>query len=43
MSIQYKIVFAGPVGAGKTRAICALSDIDVVSTEADASDAARAE
>ncbi len=41
MSIQYKIVFAGPVGAGKTRAIRSLSDIDVVSTEADASDEVR--
>jgi len=40
-SIQYKIVFAGPVGAGKTRAIRSLSDIDVVSTEADASDEVR--
>lgn len=41
MSTQYKIVFAGPVGAGKTRAICSLSDIDVVSTEAEASDEVR--
>jgi signal recognition particle receptor subunit beta len=41
MSIQYKIVFAGPVGAGKTRAIRSLSDIDVVSTEAEASDEVR--
>jgi len=40
-SIQYKIVFAGPVGAGKTKAICSLSDIEVVSTEADASDEVR--
>jgi signal recognition particle receptor subunit beta len=35
---QYKIIFSGPVGAGKTTAIKALSDIDVVSTEAQASD-----
>ena len=38
---QYKIVFAGPVGAGKTTAIKALSDIEVVSTEANASDDVR--
>ncbi len=41
MSIQYKIVFAGPVGAGKTSAIQALSDIEVISTEARASDDVR--
>ncbi|MDQ3059595.1 MAG: ATP/GTP-binding protein [Pseudomonadota bacterium] len=41
MSTQYKIVFAGPVGAGKTTAIQALSDIKVVSTEANASDEVR--
>lgn len=35
---QYKIIFSGPVGAGKTTAIKVLSDIDVVSTEAQASD-----
>ena len=34
----YKIVFAGPVGAGKTTAISSISDIEVVSTEAAASD-----
>lgn len=38
MASVYKIVFAGPVGSGKTRAIKSLSDIDVISTEADASD-----
>ena len=38
---QYKIVFAGPVGAGKTTAIQSLSDIEVVSTEAKASDDVR--
>lgn len=38
---QYKIVFAGPVGAGKTTAVQALSDIEVVSTEAQASDDVR--
>jgi signal recognition particle receptor subunit beta len=41
MSLHYKIVFAGPVGAGKTSAIKALSDIEVVSTEAKASDDVR--
>ncbi|CAA0082059.1 Uncharacterised protein [BD1-7 clade bacterium] len=35
---QHKILFSGPVGAGKTTAIRSLSDIDVVGTEADASD-----
>lgn len=35
---QYKIIFSGPVSAGKTTAIKVLSDIDVVSTEARASD-----
>ena len=34
----YKLVFAGPVGSGKTTAIQALSDIEVVRTEANASD-----
>lgn len=38
MKTQYKIVFAGPVGSGKTTAIQSLSDIEVVSTEAKASD-----
>lgn len=35
---QYKILFSGPVGAGKTTAIKTLSDIDVVATEAKATD-----
>lgn len=35
---QYKIIFSGPVGAGKSTAIKMLSDIDVVATEAKASD-----
>ncbi len=30
---RLKIVFSGPMGAGKTQAISSLSDIDVVSTE----------
>ncbi|HGX92244.1 MAG TPA: GTP-binding protein, partial [Candidatus Tenderia sp.] len=29
---NYKIIFTGPVGAGKTTAISALSDIPVVAT-----------
>ena len=31
---RLKIVFSGPMGAGKTQAIASLSDIEVVSTEA---------
>ena len=38
MTNIYKIVFAGPVGAGKTTAIKSLSDIEVVSTDASATD-----
>ena len=38
MANIYKIVFAGPVGAGKTTAIKSLSDIEVVSTDASATD-----
>jgi signal recognition particle receptor subunit beta len=34
MSIEHVILFAGPMGAGKTTAIASLSDIPVVSTEA---------
>lgn len=41
MSSVYKIVFSGPVGAGKTTAIQTLSDIEVVCTEANASDQTR--
>lgn len=41
MASVHKIVFTGPVGAGKTQAISALSDIDVVSTEANATDTVR--
>ncbi|MBO9514045.1 MAG: ATP/GTP-binding protein [Variovorax sp.] len=37
----YKILFAGPVGSGKTTAIQSLSDIEVVRTEAGASDHVR--
>jgi signal recognition particle receptor subunit beta len=38
MFAEHKIVFAGPVGAGKTTAVQAMSDAPVVSTEARASD-----
>lgn len=41
MASAYKIIFVGPVGAGKTSAVVALSDIEVVSTEARASDELR--
>jgi len=36
--MEHKIVFTGPVGAGKTTAIGAISDIPVVRTESAASD-----
>lgn len=36
--MEHKIIFTGPVGAGKTTAIGSISDIPVVSTEARASD-----
>ncbi len=36
--MEHKIIFTGPVGAGKTTAIASISDIPVVSTEARASD-----
>ena len=36
--MKYKIIFAGPVGSGKTTAISSVSDIMVVGTEAKASD-----
>jgi len=36
--MEHKIIFTGPVGAGKTTAIAAISDIPVVSTEAKATD-----
>jgi uncharacterized protein len=38
---QHKIVFSGPVGAGKTTAIAAVSDVPPISTEASASDETR--
>ena len=36
--MEHKIIFAGPVGAGKTTSISSVSDIMVVGTEAKASD-----
>lgn len=36
--MEWSILFAGPVGAGKTQAIVTASDIEVVSTEAAATD-----
>lgn len=36
--MEHKIIFTGPVGAGKTTAIASISDIPVVQTEAKASD-----
>jgi len=35
---QYKIIFTGPVGAGKTTAITSLSDVPLVKTDEVASD-----
>lgn len=35
---NYKIIFTGPVGAGKTTAISVLSDIEVIATDEQASD-----
>lgn len=36
--MQHKIIFTGSVGSGKTTAIAAISDSNVVSTEANATD-----
>lgn len=38
MTQQYKLIFTGPVGAGKTTAIAAVSDTLVVSTDTKATD-----
>ena len=38
LNAEQKIIFAGPVGAGKTTAINAISDIPTVGTEARATD-----
>lgn len=42
MSHPYRIVFAGPVGAGKTTAIAALSDIPPITTEVASAEAEAA-
>lgn len=39
--MEHKIIFGGPVGAGKTTAIAAISDIPVVATEARPTDETR--
>lgn len=36
--IEYKIIFAGSMGAGKTTAISSLSEIDIVNTDVDNTD-----
>lgn len=41
MALENKIIFTGPVGSGKTTAIAALSDIDTVRTDAEATDMTR--
>ncbi|MCP3953391.1 MAG: GTP-binding protein [Desulfobacterales bacterium] len=38
---NYKIIFSGPVGAGKTTAISALSDTPIISTNEQATDMTR--
>jgi uncharacterized protein len=38
---DYKIIFSGPVGAGKTTAVNAISDIETVTTDEMASDMTR--
>ena len=38
MNSDLKIIFAGPVGAGKTTAICSISDVPPVTTDEHASD-----
>jgi uncharacterized protein len=41
LASQHKIIFTGPVGAGKTTAIASISDVPPVSTDARASDMTR--
>ncbi len=41
LNAEQKIIFTGPVGAGKTTAITSISDIPTVRTEARASDETR--
>lgn len=38
MSTNYKIIFSGPVGSGKTTAISSISDVDTIRTEEVATD-----
>lgn len=38
MNVNHKIIFTGPVGAGKTTAISSVSDIPIVCTDESASD-----
>ncbi|HHH50518.1 MAG TPA: GTP-binding protein [Saprospiraceae bacterium] len=38
MQKNYKLIFSGPVGAGKTTAIASISDIPIVQTEEKATD-----
>ncbi|MCF6317782.1 MAG: ATP/GTP-binding protein [Proteobacteria bacterium] len=38
MTKTYKLIFTGPVGAGKTTAISSISDIEIVQTEEAATD-----
>jgi len=38
---QYKIIFSGPVGAGKTTAIASISDVAPVSTDESTSDLSK--
>jgi uncharacterized protein len=41
MAREFKLLFAGPMGAGKTTAICAISDAAPIATEAFNSDRAQ--
>ncbi len=40
MGAEHKLIFAGPIGAGKTTAIAAISDIEPITTDEVASDMA---
>lgn len=41
MTTNHKIIFTGPVGAGKTTAISSISEIDPITTDEQASDMTR--